>query len=64
VFPLTFQKKYSTPGQADFSKIPMTASAGLAKFCFNAQECQMIMILRRASWSQRGKNLISTGGIC
>lgn len=36
VFPLTFQKKYSTPGQADFSKVPMTASADLAKFCFNA----------------------------
>lgn len=55
VLPLTFQNKYAIPGQADFSKIPMTTRANLAKFCSNAQECQMIMIFRRASWSQWGK---------
>lgn len=52
VFPSTLQK-HVIRRQADFSRI-LTSSASVAKF--NAQEWQMMMVLRRASWSWWGKN--------
>lgn len=62
VFPLRLQRKYVIPGQADFSKSPMTTSVSSAKFDLMLKK--MMMIHRRASWSERGRNSTNTEGIC